>query len=399
MRIQILFITVTVLLLPSLLLAGEKKVIAKGSTSGHLMENTLPALILAAAMEADYIQQDLVMTKDDHLIVFRDIYLDELTNVKDLFPDRTREDGRYYAIDFTLSEIRQLSLHGLDEFSPATGLPSTGNVVPVFRIPTFEEELYVIRNLEKILKRAIGISPEIKKPWFHAKEGKDITLAVLNTLSKFEYGQENNQILLQCFDHGELKRIKEDLFPTMNINCKLIQLIDHNDGEETMLVNGKRWAPYNYDWMFSKFGIKALSLVVDGLGLEKSILVDEAGRKYHTDLVKNAHAVGLRVYAYSFTNHPDKLPPYVNNFEELISHFLFTVDVDGIFTNNCGNVVSFLKNRPDGNLPSEDNPGASRVVINNGPLQPPQESTQQPPSYNKQSLIPPEKTDNGYTHQ
>ena len=88
----------------------DKIVIAHRGASGYLPEHTLPAKALAYGMKPDYIEQDVVMTKDDKLVVLHDHYLDRVTNVATLFPDRARKDGRYYAIDFTLAEIKQLSV-------------------------------------------------------------------------------------------------------------------------------------------------------------------------------------------------------------------------------------------------------------------------------------------------
>ncbi|MCT7040174.1 glycerophosphodiester phosphodiesterase, partial [Salmonella enterica subsp. enterica serovar Pomona] len=88
--------------------AAEKVVIAHRGASGYLPEHTLPAKAMAYAQGADYLEQDLVMTKDDHLVVLHDHYLDRVTDVADRFPNRARKDGRYYAIDFTLDEIKSL---------------------------------------------------------------------------------------------------------------------------------------------------------------------------------------------------------------------------------------------------------------------------------------------------
>ena len=90
--------------------SNEKIVIAHRGASGYLPEHTLPAKAMAYAQGADYLEQDLVMTKDDHLVVLHDHYLDRVTDVADRFPDRARKDGRYYAIDFTLDEIKSLKL-------------------------------------------------------------------------------------------------------------------------------------------------------------------------------------------------------------------------------------------------------------------------------------------------
>ncbi|GAL25385.1 glycerophosphoryl diester phosphodiesterase [Vibrio variabilis] len=83
-------------------------VIAHRGASGYLPEHTLEAKALAYAMKPDYIEQDVVMTKDDRLVVLHDHYLDRVTDVASRFPDRAREDGRFYAIDFTLAEIKTL---------------------------------------------------------------------------------------------------------------------------------------------------------------------------------------------------------------------------------------------------------------------------------------------------
>ena len=88
---------------------AQKIVIAHQGASGYLPEHTLEAKAMAYAQGAHYIEQDLVMTRDDELIVLHDITLDRTTDVDEKFPDRARSDGRYYAIDFTLEEIRTLS--------------------------------------------------------------------------------------------------------------------------------------------------------------------------------------------------------------------------------------------------------------------------------------------------
>lgn len=88
--------------------AADKVVIAHRGASGYLPEHSLPSKAMAYAQGADFLEQDLVMTKDDKLVVLHDHYLDRVTDVADRFPDRARKDGRYYAIDFTLDEIKSL---------------------------------------------------------------------------------------------------------------------------------------------------------------------------------------------------------------------------------------------------------------------------------------------------
>lgn len=92
----------------SSIVSAEPLVIAHRGASGYLPEHTLEAKTLAYAMKPDYIEQDVVMTKDDQLVVLHDHYLDRVTDVAERFPNRARADGRYYAIDFTLAEIKTL---------------------------------------------------------------------------------------------------------------------------------------------------------------------------------------------------------------------------------------------------------------------------------------------------
>ena len=86
-------------------------VIAHRGASGYLPEHTLAAKAMAHAMGAGFIEQDVVLSRDGAAIVLHDIHLDSTTNVAQCFPDRARTDGRFYAIDFDLQEIRQLRVH------------------------------------------------------------------------------------------------------------------------------------------------------------------------------------------------------------------------------------------------------------------------------------------------
>lgn len=348
MRLHHLFIAALILLTPVSLMAQKKSIIAHRGASGYLMEHNLPSVVLAVTMGADYIEQDLVMTKDDHLIVLHDLYLDRITNVGELFPGRAREDGKHYVIDFTLAEIKQLTLQAPSSNTISSTISSADTIGKLWlTIPTFEEELILIRSLEKTLHKTIGIYPEIKKPWFHKKNNKDISKAVVKTLVQYGYTSKDDKIFLQCFDHAELKRIRNDLFVQFGIDLKLIQLIDKNNGDETMTVKGTLVTPYNYDWMFSKFGLKALSLLVDGIGLEKSMLVNERGEIYRQSFIEDSHAIGLQVHVYTFRNYPDEIPPYVTDFDELLNLFFNIAGVDAIFTDHCGDAVHYLSSRQE----------------------------------------------------
>ncbi len=158
---------------------AEKLVIAHRGASGYLPEHTLPAKAMAYAQGADYLEQDVVMTRDDQLIVLHDHYLDRVTDVAQQFPSRHREDGRYYAIDFTLAEIKQLHFTEGFHLEGKKQVQNYPGRFPMnrsdFRIHTLAEELAFIQGLNHSTGKNIGIYTEIKSPWFHRKEGKDIS--------------------------------------------------------------------------------------------------------------------------------------------------------------------------------------------------------------------------------
>ena len=103
-------------------------VVAHRGASGYLPEHTLASKVMAYAMQADYIEQDVVLSKDDVPIVIHDILLDDVTNVLEKYPNRKREDGRYYVIDFTFEEIKTLEV--TERFDSETGLQIYPNRFP-----------------------------------------------------------------------------------------------------------------------------------------------------------------------------------------------------------------------------------------------------------------------------
>ena len=86
-------------------------IIAHRGASGYLPEHTLESKRLAFEMGADYLEQDVVATRDDELVVLHDIHLDRVTDVAERFPDRSRDDGRFYVRDFELAELRQVNVY------------------------------------------------------------------------------------------------------------------------------------------------------------------------------------------------------------------------------------------------------------------------------------------------
>ena len=111
------------------------------------------------------------------------------------------------------------------------------------------------------------IYPEIKAPWFHHQEGKDIAKATLEVLKKYGYSSKKDKVYLQCFDADELKRIKNELEPKMGMDLNLVQLIAYTDWNETQQKQADgQWVNYSYDWMFKPGAMAQIAQYADGIG-------------------------------------------------------------------------------------------------------------------------------------
>ncbi len=297
----------------------KKVVIAHRGASGYLPEHTLASKAMAYAMNPDFLEQDLVLSKDDVPIVIHDIHLETVTDVVQKFPERNRKDGRFYVIDFTYEELLQLNV--TERFDDKTGKAVYKSRFPLkkshFKLHSLQEEIELIQGLNKSTGNNIGIYPEIKDPKFHNKEGKDISVIVLKILSDYGYKTKKDNCILQCFDAIELKRIRQEL----NSELFLVQLIEFEEDEKYL----KEYATY-----------------ADGLGpWYKRILKrkDEQGNWQTTNLVKEAHELGMVVHAYTF--RADDLGGF-SSFDELLDVGFNTLELDGIFTDFPDKAVSFL---------------------------------------------------------
>ena len=307
--------------------------IAHRGASGYLPEHTLPAKALAYGQGADYLEQDLVATRDDRVIVSHDIHLDRVTDVAVRFPERVREDGRFYARDLDLEEIRTLNV---TERLGADGKAVFPGRFPVasgrFRISTFEEELRMIQGLNTASGRQVGIYPEIKAPAWHRAEGVDLAAITLGILDKFGYRERGDDVFLQCFDRDETLRIRNEL----NSDLKLIQLIADPSWSES---------DNDYAAMLTRDGLRDLAGFVDGIGpwlnqLYELQAVD--GCPVSTGVAAQARAAGLEIHPYTF--RADALPPGFLDFDELMRFFVEDLDVDGLFTDFPDKTAAFLGN-------------------------------------------------------
>ncbi|PWG04588.1 glycerophosphodiester phosphodiesterase [Polaribacter aquimarinus] len=297
----------------------KKIVIAHRGASGYLPEHTIEAKAMAYAMNVDFIEQDLVLSKDDVPIVIHDIYLDDVTDVAIKFPKRARNDGRFYVIDFTFNELKTLNVR--ERFYPKTGKQVYPNRFPKdkgnFKLHSLQEEIELIQGLNKSTGKNIGIYPEIKAPVFHQKEGKNLTEVVLKILSDYGYKTQKDNCILQCFDAKELERIRVEL----RSKLFLVQLIEFS--EETNQL--KHYATY-----------------ANGIGpWYKQILDKKVNDKWQfTSLISNAHNLNLKVHPYTF--RADNLDEF-STFKEMMQTILVEANADGAFTDFPDKVLSFLQ--------------------------------------------------------
>ena len=296
-------------------------VIAHRGASGYLPEHTLEAKVLAHEMGADFLEQDVVLTKDDVPVVMHDIQLDTISDVAQRFPDRKRTDGHYYALDFTLAEIKQL--HANERINPKTGRAVYPDRFPPgrssFQIPTLEEELQLIQGLNKTRGRVAGIYPEIKQPGWHRKQGHDISRIVLPILRRYGYATKQDPCWVQCFEADEVNRIRTEL----GWEGRLLLLLQANrknpDGSDA-----EKW--------FTPAGMAELAKVADGVGPALDAIVSgkaKADRKV-TDFVKHAHAAKLVVHPY--TLRADDLPKFADSMDDALEVLFTEAGIDGLFT-------------------------------------------------------------------
>ena len=297
---------------------NKKVVIAHRGASGYLPEHTLPAKAMAYAMGADYLEQDIVLSKDNVPIVIHDIHLETVTDVAKKFPMKKRNDGRFYVIDFTFVELKQLNVS--ERFDPATNKAVFPNRFPVFtstfKLHSLQEEIEFIQGLNKSTGKNMGIYPEIKEPEFHKKEGKDISKIVLEVLNDYGYKTKKDNCMLQCFDAKELKKIRKEF----KSELFLLQLMEFKTDEK----------------------LEEIATYADGIGPWVPQIIkgkDINGKWQITDLVMNAHKLKLKVHAYTF--RADQLGDF-DSFEALLQVALYEANVDGIFTDFPDKAVAFV---------------------------------------------------------
>lgn len=291
-------------------------IIAHRGACGYLPEHTLPAVELAHTFGADYIEQDVVLTSDGIPIVLHDITLELTTNVAALFPKRHRDDGLFYAIDFTLEEIKTLNAHERTDSHGNPVFPGRYSGTGVeFKVPTLAEEIETVDRLNAASGKRAGVYIELKRPEFHEQEGVDIYQAVLDVLTVFNRLGESPETVIQCFDPETLKRFAhEGIFKGPLVQLVLTESIANWRGD--------------FEGMQTMSGLKKVAEYAHGIGPDVNLLEDKSGGP--SEMVVAAKKLGLFLHPYTLRADSESIPGV--NFEALHKKLFNDLEVDGAFT-------------------------------------------------------------------
>ncbi|MCW5321307.1 glycerophosphodiester phosphodiesterase [Verminephrobacter aporrectodeae subsp. tuberculatae] len=345
-------------------LDGNKPlVIGHRGASGYLPEHTLEGYRRAIALGADFIEPDLVATSDGALVARHEPNITATTDVSQRpefasrktkkMIDGVQEEG-WFVTDFTLAEIKTLRA-----VQPMAERDQSYN--GKFQIPTFEEVLDLAKTEGAKAGRSVGVYPETKHPSYHARQGLPLEDRLLAILAKYGYTTSAAPVIVQSFEVSNLKYLRS------KTGLRLVQLVDangvHPDGSMDLS------APYDrpYDFavagdartfasLLTPEGLKEVKTYADGIGPWKPYLIssrqvdtnqdgkaddlngdgtiDERDRVLlpATEVLKNAHAAGLFVHAYTFRNEARRLASDFRGDPRAEYRLFFDLGVDGVFS-------------------------------------------------------------------
>lgn len=289
-------------------------VIAHRGSSGHVPEHTLASYALAVMAGADYIEPDLVMTRDGHLIARHDNELGLTTDVaqRPEFADRKRTqsiDGvsltGWFSEDFTLAEIK--TLRAIERI-PAIR-PGNARLDGAFEVPTLQEIIDLAKSLQISQQRTIGLYIETKHPTHFQQLGLALEQPLVETLRRNGYNSRKAPVYIQSFEVQNLKTLSQ-LTP-----LRLVQLFDAGQPYDQQV----RGTGLTYAQMATPAGLRTIAGYADGVGPSKGYIIprDASGNLGSpTDFVPNAHAAGLEVHPYTFRAENSFLPADLRSSED-----------------------------------------------------------------------------------
>jgi glycerophosphoryl diester phosphodiesterase len=313
-------------------------VIGHRGASGYRPEHTLNSYELAARMGADYIEPDLVLTRDGVLVARHEPEISGTTDVADRpeFADRRRTvllDGiattGWFTHDFTLAELK--TLRAIERLPQVRQRNTIYN--GLFTVPTFEEVLDLRQRLSRELDREIGIYPETKHPTYFRDLGLPFERPLVDALRRRRLDSAKAPVFVQSFEAANLRLLHEQF----RLRVPKVFLTS---------ATGNPWNdPRSYASYLTPAGLRELRAFVQGVGPAKDQVIPrnpDGTLARPTSLVADAHAAGLLVHPYTFRAENQFLPAelrigtdpnaYGRAIDEQIT-FLRT-GIDGVFTDN-----------------------------------------------------------------
>ncbi len=282
-------------------------VIAHRGASGYRPEHTIAAYELAIAQCADYIEPDLVVTKDGVLVDRHEPEIGGTTDVasRPEFADRrtTKQlDGKpltgWFVEDFTLAELKTLrAVERLPELRPENTAYDG-----LYQVPTFEEVLKLTVNTRACSGKRLGVIPEIKHSTYFRQQGFDMERKTVAMLRKFHLTSHRDPVVIQSFEVSNLVRLN------WMTRVRLVQLIDCRGGPYDATSNG---FPLSYAKMSTAKGLKAVSLYADQVSFCKDVMIPrraDGSLGAPTSVIRDAHRAGLVVVGWTFRRENDFLP-------------------------------------------------------------------------------------------
>jgi glycerophosphoryl diester phosphodiesterase len=285
----------------------EPLVIAHRGASGYRPEHTLEAYRLAIRMGADYIEPDLVSTKDGALVARHENEISGTTDVSTRPEFTARKatktiDGAnvtgWFTEDFTLAELKTLRAKERLPQVRATNTAFDGR----FEVPTLQEVIDLAKSESRKRGRTIGIYPETKHPSYFQSIGLPLEEPLVRVLRRNGWAGRKDPVIVQSFETANLRKLDK------MIDVKLIQLLDASGRPADFAASGDA---RTYADLAKPAGLRWIKGYADGIGAHKNLIVprDPAGKLLApTSVIRDAHKVGLFVHAWTFRAENQFLP-------------------------------------------------------------------------------------------
>ncbi len=302
-------------------------IIAHRGASGYRPEHTLAAYELAIALGADYIEPDLVSTKDGILIARHENEISETTDIVSHTEFAYRKttkliDGElkngWFTEDFTLAEIKTLKAkERIPQIRPQNTIYDG-----LFTIPTLQEIIDLAKTKSAELNRVIGIYPETKHPTYF----QSIGLALEDTLLATLTAHSDIPVFIQSFEVSNLQYL------STKTDLPLVQLLnDTGKPGDFVVTNDVR----TYADLATASSLREIAKYAQAIGIHKNLLIprDSTGKlRSPTSIVKNAHAAALLVHVWTFRNEDCFLPLDFQKNPQREYELFFSLGIDGVFS-------------------------------------------------------------------